>query len=254
MLDFLLLLKDSFLLFVTNNIFIYTAHAEYVILQFCILYTLLNMLKNNNIFYSLFYLFVQTLYFGLILALNQTELFTGFLWTVEYVVIFIFLLMFFYINAQGDYQKYNLFFYKNNRYLLIFIFIVSYPLYIFYNFKFIDNLFTVTIWDDFYESLNNNNMNDFVGLYLAYFTFNSIEYTLIATLLFFGSILCVNLFRLTKVLKFKNYNNFLKTFKFYKTFTHASFMRKQYLHKQYMDNPAVRYFTAKNKIKDDKKE
>ena len=78
MLDFILL-KDTLLLLVTNNIFIYTAHAEYIILQFCILYTLFYMLKNNNIFYSLFYLFIQTVYFGFVLALNQTELFTGFL-------------------------------------------------------------------------------------------------------------------------------------------------------------------------------
>lgn len=77
--DFFLLIRDIFLLYITNNIFIYTANAEYIVLQFCILYTLFNMLKNSNIFYSLFYLFVQTLYFGLILALNQTELFTGFL-------------------------------------------------------------------------------------------------------------------------------------------------------------------------------
>lgn len=251
MLDFLLL-KDALLLVITNNIFIYSAHAEYILLQFCILYTLFNMLKNNNVFYSLFYLFIQTLYFGLVLALNQTELFTGFLWTVEYVVIFIFLLMFFYINAQGDFQKLNLFFYKNNNYLLIIIFIMLYPFYLCYNFKFADTFYLITIWDDFYESYNNSNMNDFVGLYLSYFFFNSLEYILIALLLFFGSVLCVNLFRLTKVLKFKNYNNFLKTFKFYRTFTHASFMRKQHMHKQYMENPSIRYFTAKDKINDKK--
>ncbi len=243
MLDFNFL--DWLWYFIVNNIFIYTAHLEYIILQFCILYTLLLLLKNNNIFYSLFYLFTQVIYFGFILALNQTELFTGFLWTVEYVVIFVFLLMFFYINAQGEYQKYNLYFHKNSMYLLILIFIFFYPLFIIYNFKFIDNFYTIIIWDDFYENLNNFNMNDFVGLYLSYFSFNSLEYVLIALLLFIGSVLCVNLFRLTKVFKFKNYNNYLKTFKFHNIFSHATFMRKQYMHKQYMDNPAIKYFTSK---------
>ena len=237
--------KDFLLVLFIDYTFIYSFYIEYFLLQFLVLYILFLFSSNNNLYYSLFYLFVQVFYFGVVLSFNQVELFTGFLWVVEYIVIFVFLLMLFYINSQGDFIKNNLFIYKYSYITILLIFIFIYPTYIYYNFSFIENLYTAVYWDDYYESFNNNNMNDFVGLYISYFTFNSFEYIIIGVLLFLGSVVCINLFRLTKILKFKNYNEFLKTFRFSQSYTYSSFMRKQNLVKQANEQPAVRIFKAK---------
>jgi hypothetical protein len=55
---------------------------------------------------------------------------------------------------------------------------------------------------------------------------------LFAFILFFGSIVCVLLFRLIKVVKFNNINYFLDTIKFSQNFLYSIFMRKQDLFEQ----------------------
>lgn len=197
-------------------------------------------------YYSLLYLFLEIFYFGIVLSFNQVELFTGFLWVVEYIVIFVFLLMLFYINSQGDFKVNKNYLYKYSYLIIIIIFLFFYPLTWYNNFTFIINLYTITYWDDYYESFNNLNMNDFVGLYISYFTFNSLEYILIGFLLFLGSLLCICLFRLTKVIKFKNYKLFFKTFKLTQSYNFSTFMRKQNLNKQANTQPSVKKFTSKN--------
>lgn len=88
-------------------------------------------------------------------------------------------------------------------------------------------------------------MNDFVALYISYFCLNSLEYIIIGFLLFFGSILCINLFRVTKIIKFKNYSDFFKTFKFNQIYNYSSFMRKQNLNKQSNATANTRVFKGK---------
>ena len=83
------------------------------------------------------------------------------------------------------------------------------------------------IWVDYYESLGNFSNNDFFGFFLSYYTLNNIIFLIIGLILFFGSIVCVVLYRLIKVIKFNNVNNFFKTLAFSQNFLYSMFMRKQ---------------------------
>lgn len=242
-LDFLQSCSEYATCLIVNNIYIYAVCVEYFIIQCVMLYILVLMLLNNQLYYSLFYLFCQVIFFGVVLSISQVELFTGFLWTVEYVVIFVFLIMLFYVNAQGDAKKYNLYVNKNPQFIMLVLFVFICPTYLCCNFKFLDTFNFITFYDNFYEAYKNKQMNDFLSLYISYYLCNSFVYILIAFLLFFGSLACIYLFYLNRSLKLKNYNKFLKDLDFSQTFSHCYFMRKQYLHKQ-QKNPSVKSFTA----------
>ena len=87
-------------------------------------------------------------------------------------------------------------------------------------------------WVDYYEALNDFNNNDLFGFFISYYVLNSIILMLFAFILFFGSIVCVLLFRTIKVVKFSNVNYFLDTIKFSQNFLYSIFMRKQDLFDQ----------------------
>lgn len=64
-------------LFLEFSFFSY--YLDVFLLQFIILYTFYLLFSAINIYYVLAYLFLQIMYFGLILSILQLELFTGFL-------------------------------------------------------------------------------------------------------------------------------------------------------------------------------
>ena len=57
----------------------FSYYLDVFLLQFIILYTFYLLFSSINIYYVLAYLFLQIMYFGLILSILQLELFTGFL-------------------------------------------------------------------------------------------------------------------------------------------------------------------------------
>jgi len=63
----------------------------------------------------------------------------------------------------------------------------------------------IDIWEDYYEAIANSNMNDFLLMFISYYTVNSIEFLLVGFLLLIGSIVCVQLNKAQK--KFKNSKN-----------------------------------------------
>ena len=96
------------------------------IFQFIFIFTLYNFFCSKNIFYLILYLFLQILNFGIFLCFFQVELFCGFLWIVEFTVIFISMLLLFFLNVEGN---------LNNLYLKfnkIFFFFFFYIIFIFY--------------------------------------------------------------------------------------------------------------------------
>lgn len=93
-------------------------------------------------------------------------------------------------------------------------------------------LYSDIYWVDYYEAFNNDQMNDFFGFFISYYTLNTIILMIIGLILFFGSIVCVLLFRLIKVVKFNNVNNFFETLEYSQSFLYSIFMRKQDLFEQ----------------------
>jgi hypothetical protein len=65
-------------------------------------------------------------------------------------------------------------------------------------------------------------------------------------ILFFGSIICVLLFRSIKVVKFNNIGTFFNIIKFSQSFLYSLFFRKQDMFDQNYSNVSVKTIFAKN--------
>jgi len=216
--------------------------------QLLIIYVLYLIFSTLNIYYILLYLFVEIFLFGIFISIIQMEFFTGFLWVVECTVIFIALILLFFLNVEGTQIKFNL---KTYRFYFIYILFVSFL--IFNNFSYIGNyefylpiIFNnIDLWDDFYESLFNTNMNDFRSITIAYYSINSIEFLLIGFILLIGSVVCVNLNKLQKSIKIFKYSIYFNIFDYFKDYINFTFMRKQNLTDQTLNPASIRIFKKK---------
>jgi hypothetical protein len=217
-------------------------------LQFLILYTMYLIYSTNNLYFTLFYLFIEFFYFGLFLALYNLELFTAFLWLTECVIVFVSLLFLFYLNVFGNVFKINLFIYSFKYFGVYFGFFLLTSFYIFpseIEFFLPIEFNIIYMWDDYYEALWNDKMNDLFGLYIGYYLLNSFEFLLIGVLLLIGSIVCVNINKFNKNLKSNNYYDLLTIFDFFDDFIKYLFMRKQNLVDQALHPSSTRIFKKK---------
>jgi hypothetical protein len=191
------------------------------------------------------YLFLNIILIGIYLGLVQGELFTAFLWVIEFTLIFIVLLFLFYLNVEGySFQitlNYSMF-----LFFLFFLFwLITQSYFIYYDSNFFLVFFNIFLWEDYYEAFNNKSLNDFLVLTISYYSFNSVELLLIGCILLIGSVICVLLNRIQKFIK---NNNFLKVYfqmsniLNYKNFF---FLRKQNFNKQSFYNPSLRVFKKK---------
>lgn len=218
--------------------------ADIMLLQLLILITLFYIFFTKNIYYTVLYFFLNLFYSGIFLCIFQLDLFTGFLWLIECTVIFVFILLLFFLNFKGFLTNFN---FKNfifNKIHIIILFLVG--LTIFTDFEsclFNFNLFDV--WDDYYESICNFRMNDFFGLFLSYYTFNSLEFIITGFLLLIGSVMCIVIFKLNKDIRITPYNSFFSFFDFFKESISYIFMRKQNAINQNKVAPATRVFKKK---------
>lgn len=223
---------------------------ENFIIQFFILYLLYLIIVNNNLYYTLLYVFIEIVLFGLFICLYQLELFTGFLWVAEFTIIFIAVVLLFYLNVDGLHLKYN------NNINNILYFLPSIILFlIFFNIDYFSELELylplelnyIDYYDDYYEALNNSIMNDFTPLTLSYYSINSIEFIIIGLLLLLGSVACVNLYKSNKNFTIIKQSNILNMFDFFKDFINFSFLKKQDLNNQTNINPSLRSIKKKFK-------
>lgn len=224
--------------------------SEIFFLQFILIYVIYLIITNSNLYYVLLYLFCELFFIGLFILVVQLELFTGFLWVIECTVIFISILLLFYLNNKGSFFNLKINTYKFN---LFYIYLVFFFLpYTFcyeveeYLYLVVDN---INLWDDFFESVQNSNTNDFVGLLLSYYYYNSFEFLLIGFLLLVGSVVCVNLFRSNNKIKLHKYGNFLSLFSFFQDMINFVFMRKQNLSDQQRTTVGTGFFKKKKNVK-----
>lgn len=212
------------------------------------LYVLYNIYFNFNLFYVVFYVLFEIVLFGIFLSFYQMELFTAFLWLAESVVIFISLLLLFYLNVYGNTTQHNIKFYSFKYYGLVVFFVIfnhSYVLPAELEFFLPIELNSSHLWDDFYESLWNNLLTDFYGLYLSYYKFNSFEFIFIGLVLLIGSLLCVNINKFSRINKVNSYHDLFLIFDFFKDFVKFIFMRKQNLTDQGNHPSSTRIFKKK---------
>lgn len=217
------------------------------VIQLLLIYVLYLIFSNLNIFYVLLYLFLEIVLIGFFIGLIQMELFTGFLWVVEGTVIFIAIILLIHLNSDGLNLNINL---KVHKFLYVFPMFFFFLLLFKSNYYLNDNLYINflninELYDNYYEALENKNMNDFLLLYLSFYLINSIEFIFIGMLLLIGSVVCVQLNKTQKTLKIENLNNFFNIFKFYSDFLNFFFFRKQNLFKQANYEPSIRIFNRK---------
>lgn len=225
--------------------------SDVFILQLFILYCVFAIYFSTNVYYTLFYFFLLIMYFGLFLAIYQMELFSGFLWLVECVVIFIFLLLLFFLKTVGTLNKINfkLYFYT---YSIISISVIS-ILFLLIQSDFLENSQSVyfnyyDIWDDFYEANINTNINDFVAFMISFYVLNSFEFIVTGLLILVASIICVNLNKFNKQPKITNVDVFLKIFNFFKNSIDFVFLRQQNLNDQESSPAGTKIFKKKSKL------
>ena len=207
--------------------------------QLFLMYLLWLLVNSRNIFYTVVYMFLLLIYLGVFIAFYQMELYTGFLWVAEFSIVLVFLILVIYLNTDG-YSK-HLQSYSTSRFA-IFVFIslcigVAFHtnrLSLSYDFL----MDEAALWDNYYEALFNTTTNDFNGLFLSYYNFNSFEFLLFALLLLFGTFLCVALFKSFYTVKTIPYSRFFSMFDFFALKTNYNFLRQQNLHTQ-TSNPAA---------------
>lgn len=217
-------------------------------IQVSILYVLILIYFSANYYFILFYFLIVTFYYGFFLSFYQLDFFVGFLWLTECLVVFVTVLLLFFLNNSGNFNKLN---FSLLRFFVlggvIGLFSLSFNLIFFSeNESFLPfELNYVELWDDFYESLNNTVMNDAVGLMISYYVVNSLEFILLGVILLVGSLIVVNLNKLNKNVQFPKYNTFLEIFNFFKNWVKSFFMRKQNLTDQEMVYANTRSFGKK---------
>jgi len=161
-------------------------------------------------YYTVFYLLIQTVVAGLMLMYYSMDLFSAFLFLAEFVIIFICILLIFYLNVYGNTNKIlSSVFFKKNFFLLIPVF-----------FNLVNNMYSElesysefllnssVFYENYYLFLNSGVFNDFYGLYISIFNLNSIPTLIIAYLLLVGSFIAVNIHISTKSFKVLGYVDF----------------------------------------------
>lgn len=207
---------------------------------------LLNLiLITTSLYYNLLYVFLLIFFWGLILCICNNELTAGFLWVTELVVVFVMLLLLFYVNIHGNFEKSFLKYNYFHFFFLIF-FLILLPQNNDFSEEELLVLYSDLFWVNYYDALNDFSLNDFFGFFISYYILNTIILIIFGLILFFGSIACVTLFRLIKVVKFNNVNNFFDTLQFSQTFLYSIFMRKQDLFDQNSFIGSIKNMYAKN--------
>lgn len=235
--------SDFFNLFLTYFKFIY--FLENFFLQLIILYTIIILYNNNNIYYILLYFFILIIFFGIFICYINLELFSGFLWVAEFTIIFITLILLFYLNIDGLIFKYNNKIDNTKIILLvIFIFLINFNLSLFSSLENNSSNF-FNLFEDYYEAINNNYSNDFIPLFISYYSLNSLNFIILGLLLLVGSIFCINLYKFNKLYSIFKQPNLLNIFNFFNDFINLTFIRKQNLHKQSNFKVSLKIFKNK---------
>lgn len=223
-----------------------------VFLQFVLIYCLYGIFVSNNLYYVLFYMILQIFFFGFTLSIFQLEIFTAFLWLTEVVVILVCLFILFNTTPSGNINK-LLQNYTNMHYssilTIVFVLTLNYSSWILPEYAIDNFLLSSYLWDDFYEAVNNQNMNDLYGIFLSFYWLNSVEFIIIGIVLLIGSLICVQLNKFLKSNKTLNYISFFEIYDFFKDLSKSLFLRKQNLTNQGFTKPTTRTFNKKSNKK-----
>jgi hypothetical protein len=116
--------------------------------------------------------------------------------------------------------------------------------------SFLQNILFYSVpYDNYYASLWCLQRNDFIGLFFSYYFLNSIAFLLVGSLLFIGSLVCVNLNASLKKNCKSSEASFSKTFSFFSYYTNYLVLRRQNLNLQSSSKANTKATLKKNGTK-----
>jgi hypothetical protein len=180
-------------------------------------------IKSANLYYNLFYTFLLIVLVTILLCFFQLDLFAAFFIVSELTVIFVFLLLFFYLNFKGLLVRSHM----GTRYWFLLMFFCVYILY--FDVYMGGSDYFTAFYDDFYEAFNNNQLNDFTGLFYSYYLFNSIAFIFLMLILLIISMVAIILYQKNDEVKLININKYLTFYNFFKDAIKLNFLKKQNL-------------------------
>jgi hypothetical protein len=218
-----------------------------LLIQAVLIYLLYNIYTSTIMYYTVFYLLLQTVVSGLMLMYYTMDLFSAFLFLAEFVIIFICILLVFYLNVYGNTNKVLTSVYLKKHFFLIIPALMNILNNVYSELEnYSEFLFNSSVfYENYYLYLNSKTFNDFYGLFISIFQLNSVATTVIAYLLLVGSFIAVNIHISTKSLKVLNYTDFFLMFDMFKDFSKFIFMRKQNLTDQLHTTSSTRFFKKK---------
>jgi hypothetical protein len=159
------------------------------------------------------------------------------------------MLLLFYLNVEGLIITINLKIYKFFFVIgIFFFFLLFFDVFFLNNFESISNSLILNyfdLYDDYYEAIFNRNANDFLVLFISYYSINNIEFISIGLLLLIGSIVCVQLNKLQKTIKIESLTSYFMFYKFFTDILDFFFLRKQNLTNQTNQPSTLRIFKRK---------
>ena len=217
------------------------------ILQFIFIYLLYNLYVSTVMYYTVFYLLLQTVISGLMLMYYNMDLFSAFLFLAEFVIVFIAILLVFYLNVYGNTSRSVMVFNLKKRFFLLIPALVNTINAIYSESESFSMFFlnSSSQYDNYYIYLFIRNFNDFYGLFTNFFQTNSIPTIVIAILLLLGSFIAVNIHIQTKSFKVLKYSDFFLLFDMFVDFSKFIFMRRQNLVDQMNVSSSTRFFKKK---------
>lgn len=212
-------------------------YSEVVLLQLLIITAIYLFITSSSLFYLAIYLLLNVFLLGVFLAFYNLEVLTGFLFVVEITAFFIIILFLLTLNFEGALIN------RSKNFIVFSVVLLGAYLlflYVFTRHIAMNFLNAVTHWDDYYESLNNEIMNDIFGLYLSYYNFNSPLFFMFGCLIFIATLVCINLLRAIRVQSQQNTVSMEYIFKFFKDLVGFEFLRKQNMSNQNRRRPVTR--------------
>lgn len=216
-------------------------YTEDLLMQNIFILIFFLLLNSRNSYYLLSYFLVIVFNWAVIMANYNLEVLTGFLLVVELTAFLVLLLFLLSINYEGKFNN-N----KNSLFVGWFFSMLFFLFFLFLQFRpyFFKSLNPISHWDDYYDALNTESMNDLTGLYLFYYSSHIPIFILFTFLIFVASLICVNIGIVSKVQVKQSVQPLRDIFNFMKDLLAFNFKRTQNSHYQQKRKATTRFVNS----------
>lgn len=216
-------------------------YTEDLLMQNIFIIVFLLLLNSRNSYYLLSYFLIIVFNWCVIIANYNLEVLTGFLIVVELTAFLVLLLFLLSINYEGKFNN-N----KNSLFAGWFFSVLFFLFFLFLHFRpyFFKALNPISYWDDYYDALATESMNDLTGLYLFYYSSHIPIFILFTFLIFVASLICVNIGIISKIQVKQSVQPLRDVFNFMKDLLAFNFKRTQNSYRQQKRKATTRFVNS----------